>query len=400
MKVIINKSKYKGTVNVPSSKSYSHRYLIAAMLSENSSVVSNIYYSNDVLATLNCMSSFGCDYKKETNSVTVFNNNKIVENPIFDCYESGSTLRFLIPISLTKYDCVTFKGTNKLIERGIDVYEEILSKQNIQIIKNEDSIIIKGKLQAGNFDVNGTSSSQYITGLLFALPLLDGDSVINIIPPFNSRNYVDMTLKVLDEYNIKYTRKGLKIYINGNQKYVAKDIIVEADYSNAAFLDALNYLGNDIKLLGLVEKSLQGDRKYKEYFEKINKGYDSLDIANCIDLAPILMVFAAMKNGVTLNGTNRLKIKESDRAASMQEELAKIGVSVDIFNDFVVVHKCEMHSPIEAFDSHNDHRIAMALSILSSMYDIEISNAQAVSKSYPTYFDELMKLGGKITYED
>ena len=400
MKVKIEKSKYSGTINVPSSKSYSHRYLLAAMLSKNSSVVNNIYYSNDVMATLNCMSSFGCDYKKDANSVTVFNNNKVVDNPIFDCNESGSTLRFLIPIALTKYENVTFKGTVKLIERGIDVYEEILSKQNIQVIKNKESIIIKGKLQAGTYDVNGSSSSQYITGLLFALPLLDGDSIINIIPPFNSYNYVDMTLKVLEEYGIKIIKKGLELHIKGNQSYIAKDVIVEGDYSNSAFLDALNYLDNKVNVLGLVTPSLQGDKVYLEYFEKINKEHTSLSVSNCIDLAPVLMALASIKHGVTLTGTNRLKIKESDRAAAMQQELYKIGVNVDIFDDFLIVHKCHLHQPIQAFDSHNDHRIAMALSILSSLFDIEIDNYQAVSKSYPTYFEDLIKLGGKITYED
>ena len=400
MKVKIEKSKYSGTINVPSSKSYSHRYLLAAMLSKNSSVVNNIYYSNDVMATLNCMSSFGCDYKKDVNSVTIFNNNKVVDNPIFDCNESGSTLRFLIPIALTKYENVTFKGTVKLIERGIDVYEEILSKQNIQVIKNKESIIIKGKLKAGTYEVNGSSSSQYITGLLFALPLLDGDSIINIIPPFNSYNYVDMTLKVLEEYGIKIIRKGLEIHIKGNQNYIAKDVIVEGDYSNSAFLDALNYLDNKVNVLGLVTPSLQGDKVYLEYFEKINKEHTSLSVSNCIDLAPVLMALASIKHGVTLTGTNRLKIKESDRAAAMQQELYKIGVNVDIFDNFLIVHKCDLHKPIQAFDSHNDHRIAMALSILSSIFDIEIDNYQAVSKSYPTYFEDLIKLGGKITYEN
>lgn len=399
MKVKISKSKYNGTVNVPSSKSYSHRYLIAAMLSNSQSVVSNIYYSNDVMATLNCMSSFGCDYKVDENFVTIFNNNKIVDSPVFDCNESGSTLRFLIPIALTKYDNVTFKGTNKLIERGIGVYEELFDKQNIKVIKNLDSIIIKGKLQAGTFDVAGDSSSQYITGLLFALPLLSGNSIINIIPPFNSKNYVDMTLKVLDEYNIKYSLKGLKIYIEGNQKYIGKNVIVEGDYSNAAFLDALNLCDNQVKVEGLVAKSLQGDKVYLDYFKKINEKHVTLSVSNCIDLAPVLMVIGAIKHGVTLSGTNRLKIKESDRASAMQEELAKIGVSVDIFNDFLIVHRCDLHAPIAAFSSHNDHRIAMALSILSSMFDIEIEDFKAVSKSYPTYFEDLIKLGGKIEYE-
>ena len=208
-----------------------------------------------------------------------------------------------------------------------------------------------------------------------------------------------MTLKVLDEYNIKYTRKGLKIYIEGNQKYVGKDVIVEGDYSNAAFLDVLNYLNNDVKVLGLVENSLQGDKKYIEYFNKINNGNTSLSVSNCIDLAPILMAFAAIKDGVTLTGTNRLKIKESDRAKAMQIELAKVGVSVDIFDDFLIVHKCNLRKPTLPFASHNDHRIAMALSILSCMFDIEILDFKAVSKSYPTYFEDLIKLGGKIEYE-
>ena len=209
-----------------------------------------------------------------------------------------------------------------------------------------------------------------------------------------------MTLKVLDEYNIKYTYKGLKIFIQGNQKYVANNVIVEGDYSNAAFLDALNYLDNKVEVLGLVEDSLQGDKKYLEYFKKINKGHATLEIGNCIDLAPILMALGAVKHGVTLTGTNRLKIKESDRAAAMQIELAKIGVSVDIFNDFLIVHKCELHQPTSDFDSHNDHRIAMSLSILSCMFDIKINNYEAVSKSYPTYFEDLIKLGGDITYEN
>ena len=399
MKVKLYKSKLNGTINVPSSKSYSHRYLIAAMLAKNSSEVSNLYFSSDVKATLSCMSSFGCEYEVKDNSVVIFNNNNYIDNPVFECNESGSTLRFLIPIALSKYESVTFKGSEKLIERGIQVYENILSKQNIEVVKNKDSIVIKGKLKSGVFDVDGFSSSQYITGLLFTLPLLDGDSVINIIPPFNSRNYVDMTLKVLEDYNIKCVRKGLTITIKGNQQYVAKDFEVEGDYSNAAFYDAFNYLDNNVTLKGLNDDSLQGDKVYKQYFEKLNNSNVTLDVSNAIDLAPVLMALAAIKHGCTLNNTSRLKIKESNRAEAMQQELAKVGVSVDIFDNFLIVHKCEIKEPTESFDSHNDHRIAMAMSMFAALFDISINNALAINKSYPTFYEDFVKLGGKMDYE-
>lgn len=398
MEVKIYKSNPKGTLYVPPSKSYSHRYLLAAMLANNISEISNIYFSKDILATLNCMSSFGCDYKIKDNSVVINNCNNKIDNPIFDCNESGSTLRFLIPIALSKYEKVIFKGSKKLISRGIEVYEDIFKNQNIQVIKNEDSILIQGKLHSGTFNVDGSISSQFITGLLFALPLLDGDSVINIIPPLNSKDYVEMTLDVLRKYKIDIEVDNLTIKIKGNQKYISSDYFVEGDYSNAAFLDAFNYLNGNVNLLGLNKNSLQGDKVYKKYFELLDSGNVTLDIENCIDLGPVLMAFAAIKHGATLIGTNRLKIKESNRAEAMKIELAKVGIKVDINDNEVIIYKGDIYGQNIVFDSHNDHRIVMALSMLSTMFDITIKDYEAVSKSYPHYFKDLEKLGVKIEY--
>jgi len=398
MEVKIYKSNPKGTLYVPPSKSYSHRYLLAAMLANNISEISNIYFSKDILATLNCMSSFGCDYKIKDNSVVINNCNDKIDNPIFDCNESGSTLRFLIPIALSKYEKVIFKGSKKLISRGIEVYEDIFKNQNIQVIKNEDSILIQGKLHSGTFNVDGSISSQFITGLLFALPLLDGDSVINIIPPLNSKDYVEMTLDVLRKYKIDIEVDNLTIKIKGNQKYISSDYCVEGDYSNAAFLDAFNYLNGNVNLLGLNENSLQGDKVYKKYFELLDSGNVTLDIENCIDLGPVLMAFASIKHGATLINTNRLKIKESNRAEAMKIELAKVGIKVDINDNKVIIYKGDIYGQNIVFDSHNDHRIVMALSLLSTMFDITIKDYEAVSKSYPHYFKDLEKLGVKIEY--
>ena len=399
MIVKIFKSIPKGVLNAPSSKSYSHRYLIAAGLSKNTSTVSGLYFSNDVMASLNCLSSFGCDYILNDDSVTFRNVETINKPQVFDCNESGSTLRFMIPIALTKYEDVTFKGSEKLISRGIGVYEKMFNETGIEVFKTNDSFRFVGKLKPGAYEIDGSISSQFVSGLLYALPLLDGDSKITLLPPVNSKNYIDMTLEVLEKYSIKIEKEDNALIIPGNQEYIAKDYEVEKDYSNSAFLEAFNYLGGNLKVLGLNPSSLQGDKIYQEYFELLSKGNVTLDISNCIDLGPVLFVFASLHHGATFTGTSRLKIKESDRALAMKEELAKVGVKLDIYEDKVIVHKCALKEPKESFNSHNDHRIVMAMSLFSTKFDVEINDAEAVSKSYPHYFKELEKVGVKIDYE-
>lgn len=399
MKVLLKKSTPKGVLNAPPSKSYSHRYLIGSALAKNICKVENIYYSNDIKATLNCLSSFGCAYKIDNTSVTFIDNTYMSNNPIFNCLESGSTLRFMIPIALTKYNSVTFIGSETLLKRGVSEYEKMFTKIGINVNKFDNGIAIKGKLKPGIYEVDGSMSSQYVTGLLFALPLLNGDSKIILLPPVNSKNYIDMTLDVLKQFGVNIFIDGLVISIPGNQEYKSKNNVVEGDYSNAAFLEAFNYLGGDIKVLGLNETSIQGDRVYKDYFKKLNRGYEEIDISNCIDLGPVLMMFAALKHGAKFVGTKRLKIKESNRALSMKQELEKVGVKLDVFDDEVIVNKCNLHAPNTIFSSHNDHRIAMSLSLLSTLFDIKIDGAEAINKSYPSFYEELKKVGVSIIYE-
>lgn len=400
MNVLLKKGVLNGIISAPPSKSYSHRYLIASLLSNDKCEVSSLFFSDDIKATLSCVESFGGKYEILDDKVIIYgNNNYYINNPVFNCNESGSTLRFLIPIALSKYDNVTFVGTERLISRGIDIYEKIFNFQNIQIIKTNTSINFKGKLKSGTFNVDGSISSQYITGLLFALPLLNGDSIINIIPPINSKEYIEMTLNVLNKFNIKYERNNNTIKIFGNQKYIGINSIIEGDYSNSAFLDAFNYLSCNVKINNLNPYSLQGDKVYIDYFNKLNKDYYELDISNCIDLGPVLFAFAALNHGGKFTGTSRLKIKESNRDLAMKEELAKVGVEVIVNDNNVIVNKSLLHKPLVPFDSHNDHRIVMALSLFLTQFDIQINNANAINKSYPYYFKDLEKLGVDVTYD-
>lgn len=416
-------NKLYGDLVARPSKSFAHRYLIAASLSDDESVISNVDFSNDIVATLNCIHAYGKKHFREFEKHEVRFSNEYTKNfdPTFDCQESGTTLRIFLPIALSKYDKTTFIGSDRLLERGIDIYENIF--KYVTFYKDKYSISTKGTINAGHFELPGNISSQYISGLLYALPLLDGDSEIVISTNLESTNYILMTLEVLKNYGIQIetnlTRRGeclqsphmdeclqsprrgehcepIYFKVKGNQKYSAHNFSVEGDYSNAAFIDAFNYFGNDINLTGLNPNSLQSDIVYKKYFDLLDKDFSEIDISNCIDLGPILITFATLKNGARFIGTSRLKIKESDRGNAIAEELRKCGADISVLENEIIVNKKELHSSTTPFNSHNDHRIAMALSLLSTQFDIEISGSECVSKSYPGYFDDLKSLEATI----
>ncbi len=400
MNVTIKKCHLNGKISAPPSKSYCHRYLIASMLSKSQCIVENVYLSEDIQTTLNCLKELGCSISFVNNQVTLSPLLPNSQNHLLDCHESGSTLRFLIPIALTMFDKVEFTGTKRLMERGIEIYEELLPKHGVVLTKDQHKIILSGKLKAGDYVIPGDISSQFITGLLFALPLLKENSTITIIPPIKSIFYIHMTLNVLKQFKITYELEGEKIKILGNQQYQAVNCKVEGDYSNAAFLEAFNYFNHHIVLEGLNALNTQGDRVYQLYFNILNDHYAVLDISNAIDLGPVLFVFAALKHGATFTGTKRLKIKESHRDQAIAEELRKIGIKMKVEENKVKIFPSKIHAPVEFFESHNDHRIVMALSLISSFFDIKIKNASAINKSYPNYFDDLMKLGAEIDYEN
>lgn len=400
MKASINKSKLNGKVKVIGSKSYAHRYLIAEFLSFDKGYISNVPNSNDIKATLSCLKSLGANYKEEKDIVYFEKTNLINKTPIFNCEESGSTLRFLIPISLAMCDKSIFMGSPRLIERGIGIYEDLFKNRNINLLKSNNSITLNGRLTSGIYEVDGSISSQFITGLLFALPLVDGDSEIRLIPPVNSKNYIDITISVLKEFGIEITVSNNSLFIKGNQKFKCRNLEVEGDYSNAAFIDAFNYFNSSIEIEGLNPNSLQGDKAYIKYFKNLDKEYSHVDVANCIDLAPALMVFAALKHGGHFINTNRLSIKESNRGEAIKEELSKIGANIEIGDNYIDINEQELlfNNKI-TFDSHNDHRIAMAISLLISKMNLKINDYEAINKSYPEYFKILEELGAEVSYE-
>ncbi len=397
----INKSIGSGIISAPPSKSYAHRLLIASLLSKEECSVKNIAMSNDIIATLNCVKALGKKVEIKDDRILLKNVDCDLNDELeFDCLESGSTLRFFIPIALLSGKKLIFKGSKRLIERGIGVYEEIFKKQNIKFIKESDRFIIEGILKSDDFYMNANVSSQFISGLLFALPLLANDSKIIITSNIESKNYIDITIDVLKQAGviINFDEANNIIYIKGNQEYKQNDYAVEGDYSNSAFLEAFNYFGSNIKVEGLNELSYQGDKVYKKYFEKLNKENCVIDIKNCIDLGPILFCFSAMKYGATFINTQRLKIKESDRVNDLKEELNKFGVEVIDKGNEVIVNNKSLRKADVILNGKNDHRIVMALSVMLSVFGGEIEGYEAVSKSYPNFFDVLKQLGFEVEY--
>lgn len=395
----IKKSKASGKVIVPPSKSYAHRLLIAAALTNKKCCVTNIELSNDINATINCLETLGKKVTFDNNKViveTLKNFNELDDVLIFDCLESGSTLRFFIPLALTLGKTVIFKGTEKLISRGISVYEEICAKQNIKVIMEQNQITFNGLLKPDTFNIPGNISSQFITGLLFALPLLDSDSYVNITTNLESANYVDITLDVLRLTGIEIVNIDNRYIIKGSQEYQVSNFIVEGDYSNAAFLDALNYLDGNVELIGLKENSIQGDKIYKKYFKLLSCGYTEIDLQNAIDLGPILFVMASIFHGAHFINTKRLKIKESNRINDLALELNKFGINVEEYDNEVIIKKQELQKPTEILTGHNDHRIVMSLSVLLTLTGGYIIDEDAVKKSYPRFFEDLKQIGIEV----
>lgn len=399
MIVTIKKSKAKGIIAAPPSKSMAHRALICGALSGGSEI-KNIEYSNDILATLDCLSALGAEICKSDNVIKLGQLDPfIVKSTTLDCRESGSTLRFMIPLCMLSGSKITLKGSQRLFARNLSIYEEIAKQNDIAFEKGEDSLTVCGKLKAGDYKVKGNISSQFISGLLLALPLLEHDSTLEIMGEYESEPYVDLTLKSLDDFGIKIEKCGRTYKIKGSQKYVSKDMVVEGDYSNAAFLDGFNLLGGEVVVTGLEDTSLQGDRIYKQMYKALKNGEKQFDLSNCPDLAPVMFALSAVFGGAHFTGTKRLKIKESDRAAAMQAELLKFGIKVDVGENDVTVQDGKLQTPIKTLCGHNDHRIVMALSLLCTLTGGSIDEAESVAKSYPDYFEKIKSLGIVIENE-
>lgn len=421
-------SKLKGEVKIPPSKSMAHRAVISAALSDGFCRVTNIDFSDDIIATVEAMKSLGAvinkneDYLEITGIKSKDNKETAKKERIIDCNESGSTLRFLVPIASLFDGVNNFIGRGNLGKRPLDTYYKIFDEQGIKYSYKEGVLDLKteGKLKAGEFKVRGDISSQFITGLLFTLPLLDGDSKIIITTEMESKGYIDLTLSAMADFGVEVINNDYREFkIKGNQTYKARDYRVEGDYSQAAFFLCADALKNEAVVNDLKIDSLQGDKEVIDILEKmgvkieetknelnglIGKTEKSLkaaviDGAQCPDIIPVVSLAACFCEGTTeIINAGRLRIKECDRLAAVTSELNKLGAEITEKPDGLIIKGIKSLKGNTEVWSHKDHRIAMTLAIAATVCEepIVIKDYECVSKSYPEFWRDYKNLGGKF----
>lgn len=396
MTLTIKPSQAIGKVTAPPSKSMAHRQLIAAALCDELRAVNNLEWSEDILATLDCLQALGATVERHEHSVMIGGLDPFAagEPVVLPCRESASTLRFLLPLALLSGREVSFTGSVRLLERPLEPFEQICAQQRLYYDRQPDRLTVRGPLRLDEFEVQGDISSQFVTGLFYALPFLPEPSRVAVLPPVGSRPYIDMTLAVLRNYGIRIVGVGNDRYhIPAKQKYRPHPVTVEGDWSNAAVFQALNFLGGNIRINGLDELSPQGDKAFAADLRILRSKKPTVDVSDTPDLAPMLMALAAAERGIVLNGVRRLQYKESDRGTVMAQELAKFGVQTVVDENRIWVEDTALQTPTEPLDSHGDHRIAMALTVLLTQVGGTLRNAEVVEKSWPGFYDTLQSLG-------
>lgn len=403
MRVEFKPSALSGRVTAPPSKSCLHRLLLCAGLAAGESKIENAALSEDISATVACLSALGASVRFEDGVFTVRGIGGLPEKTAaaLPCGECGSTLRFLLPLCLCVPGESRLTGSPRLLERPLSVYEAICRERGI-LFRNDGAAVTVGcGLGSGAFAVPGDISSQFVSGLLFALPLLPGDSEITITGKTESRPYIDLTLDALRQFGVQVAWKTeSSLSIPGGQRYHSRQVTAEGDWSNAAFWCFLRRQGEDIGVSGLNENSLQGDRVCVELFDRLAAGFTETDISDCPDLAPVLMAAAAANHGGAFTGARRLRLKESDRGEAMAAELRKFGIAVTVEENRITVHPGALHAPAEPTAGHNDHRIVMALACLFVKTGGVLTGAEAVNKSYPTFFKELAACGAQFRFSE
>ncbi len=402
----------QGTVNAIASKSDAHRLLIAIALSDSPCRLILNSTSADIEATTSCLINAGADIKKEGTDIIATPTNKTVKEAVFDCGESGSTIRFLMPVASALGIESIFTGSGRLPERPQSPLLKVLSKNGVTVSPDgEFPIKLEGQLKAGVFTLPGNISSQFVTGLIFALPLLEGDSEIRLIPPVESKSYINMTVDTVRKFGIKIEEKDNSYFIKGKQKYTSpSEIRVDGDWSNGAFLLCLGAL-SDITVKGLFKNSLQGDRKITDILKRMGAditqtddtvsvrkselhGID-IDASDIPDLIPVIAALSVFAEGTTtIKNAARLRIKESDRLKTVTQLITTSGGDITELPDGLIINGGKKLKDRFTFDSHNDHRIVMAAAVLSFASHVTITNAQAINKSYPDFIKDITALGG------
>ena len=403
MDIMVNHAVLSGELDIPASKSCAHRLIICAALAEGESVISGVTMSKDIEATIGAMTALGAGFEINGDAVKVRGIGNRAEQAVIDCNESGSTLRFIIPVAAALGTEAEFKGRGRLPQRPIDIFKRELGRNGITFLTEEMPYRISGKLRGGEYRIEGDVSSQFVTGLLFALPLLDQDSEIVLTSHLESRPYVDITIDILRKFGVTVEETENSFRIRGNQRFLAHNERVEGDYSQAAFFYVANALGSDVNIGNLDENSVQGDRRITELVrEWKTEGCYKADCSDIPDLVPVLAVLGAFgrKRSVIYNA-KRLRIKESDRLSTTAAMLNALGGDVEVTDDGLIIEPTDaMHGG--TVDGAGDHRIVMAAAVAATAIsgEVIIRGAEAAEKSYPDFFSDYTKLGGKANVID
>ncbi len=417
MKVTVYPSKLQGEVGAIPSKSMAHRLLICAAMSEGVTRVRCSETSQDIEATINCLKAMGSNIVKIGNmylvpKVTVHAGQSVT----LDCNESGTTLRFMVCIAAGLGLCARFKGCDRLFARPLSPLEEVLTAHGIVISRDQSGRIIQsGRAFGYDYEIDGDVSSQFISGLLLMLPLCGGGNV-TVKGGFESKPYVDLTVKALLDADVKIAQEDRTYIVRG--RYDLRDCLVEGDWSHAAFFLAGGALGGDVRLTCLDAESAQGDKEITSLLAAFGATVNveakavsckggvlneiEIDARNIPDLVPVLAVIAAGARGQTkITGASRLRLKESDRLETVSAMINALGGECEVSDDGLVINGTGELTGGEV-DSCNDHRIAMSAAIAAAICEepVVINCAQAVRKSYPEFFEDLQSLGAETLVEE
>lgn len=391
MDITISPRKLHGRVHAIPSKSQAHRLLICAAFANRKTELLCPQTSQDIEATASCLEALGASVQRTDKGFLVTPSMQFPEAALLDCKESGSTLRFMLPIAGALGVDATFRLSGRLPYRPLSPLWEEMERMGCSLSRpTEDTIRCTGKLRPGNYQICGQVSSQFISGLLFATALISGNSSITVTGKLESKPYVEMTQKALSAFGVNtdnYTTSGSLPFRSPGS------VSVEGDWSNGAFFLAAKALGSSLETIGLDPNSPQGDRAIARILNTMH--YDTvINAADIPDLVPILSVVAAAKGGAVFTNIQRLRIKESDRVASVIHMLRALGIQAEATEDTLTVYPGQIQSGI--VDSVNDHRIAMSAAIAATVASgpITIQNAQCVAKSYPSFWEEYRRLGG------
>lgn len=405
-----------GAIAAPPSKSMAHRAVLCAALAKGVSRIENLEYSKDISATLTAAAQLCANVTRAKHSATVegLGSFRPLTAPV-DCCESGSTLRFLIPLCSLTGQAVTFTGRGRLMERPQSVYEQLFKSRGLRFEQSAAGLVIEGALQSGEYTLAGNVSSQFISGLLFALPLLGGESVLHLIPPVESRSYIEMTRAVQARFGVHSAwQSETALAIPGKQRYTPCGYTVEGDYSQAAFPAVLGAVCGGVTITGLAPDTLQGDAVILDILRRCGARFErtceavtfekaplhgvNIDLADCPDLGPVLMVLGTLCEGTTvIRNAERLRLKESDRIAAMEAELRACGGNISSEGGTVTITGSALHAPAEPLCGHNDHRVVMSLAVLAlaAGLPLAITDAEAVEKSWPGFWQAIEPLGAE-----